>query len=76
MVDEVAEEEVGGNEEAELEVAAPLGGKDELDSDGGFSPALPTFRLLTMVAPGAAERATSSARCLSCSVETAPFSVI
>lgn len=98
VVDEVAEEEVGGTELDELELDDPLGfetddplgfeaeaplcGNEEgelvLEApvDGGFSPALPTFRLFTMVAPGAAERAISSARCLSCSVETVPFSVI
>jgi hypothetical protein len=77
-VEEVAELEVGGREE-ELDEAAPLCGSDdvlEAPVDGGFSVELPTFRLLTMVAPGAAERAISSARCLSCSVETVPFSVI
>lgn len=68
VVLEVAEEEVGGSELEELEADDPLG----FEVDGGFDielggllPALPTVRLLTMVAPGAAERAISSARCLS-----------
>ena len=68
VVLEVAEEEVGGSELGELEVDDPLG----FEVDGGFDielggllPALPTVRLFTTVAPGAAERAISSARCLS-----------
>jgi hypothetical protein len=81
VVDEVAEEEVGGTELDELEFDdpvfdedAPLCGSEEPLAApeaapevelGGFEPLLPTVSLFTIVAPGAADRAISSARCLS-----------
>lgn len=65
VVLEVAEDEVGGNELEELEVDDAGGFDIDDDELGGLLPALPTVKLLTMVVPGAAERAISSARCLS-----------
>jgi hypothetical protein len=82
VVEEVAELEAGGCEAGEVELAAPpwlpMLLLDDALLEGGVAPPtpLPTVRLLTIVAPGAADFAISSARCLSWSVATVPFSVI